>query len=87
MAVWATVVALAQLGRRQPAVVVDLQPDAGPPGNLTERLRELGFLDGEEVQVLAAGAAGGPLAVRVGESTFALRIAEAERVRVRCRPR
>jgi ferrous iron transport protein A len=46
-------------------------------------LRELGFLDGEEVKVLAAGLSGGPLAVRVGETTFALRMREAECVTVR----
>jgi ferrous iron transport protein A len=87
MAVWAAVVAMTQLRRGQTAVVEELRrPETSFEGDLSQRLRELGFHDGEEVQVLAAGAAGGPLAVRVGETTFALRLAEAERVRVRCRP-
>jgi ferrous iron transport protein A len=84
MAGWAAVVAMAKLRRGQSAVVEQLQPDCGSEDGLPQRLRELGFLEGEEVLVVAAGAAGGPLAVRVGETTFALRIAEAERVRVRC---
>jgi ferrous iron transport protein A len=45
---------------------------------LPARLRELGFLDGEEVQVLTRGIGSGPIAVRVGGTTFALRAAEAE---------
>ena len=42
------------------------------------RLAELGFIPGERVMVTARGFPGGdPLAVRVGDSTFALRRAEA----------
>lgn len=47
------------------------------------RLRELGFIEGEPVQVLRRGQPGGePLAVRVGVSTFALRRAEAACIQV-----
>ena len=42
------------------------------------RLTELGFLPGEPVQVLRRGPGGRePLAVRVGDGLFALRLAEA----------
>lgn len=46
-------------------------------------LAEIGFLPGEQVQLIACGAPGGdPLVVRVGDSTFALRKAEAACVQV-----
>ena len=46
-------------------------------------LEELGFLAGEPVCVMAKGLPGAdPLVVRVGQSTFALRKAEAECVAV-----
>lgn len=48
------------------------------------RLAELGFLPGERVQVMARGwFKRGPLAVRVGDSTFALRDDEAAMLKVR----
>jgi len=47
------------------------------------RLGELGFLPGEPVQVLRRGPGGRePLAVRVGDTLFALRLAEAQCVSV-----
>lgn len=47
------------------------------------RLRELGFLPGEPVQVLRRGPGGRePLAVQVGDTLFALRLAEARCVLV-----
>ncbi|MES2037522.1 MAG: FeoA family protein [Pseudomonadota bacterium] len=46
--------------------------------NITRRLKELGFVKGEAVKVLHKGYFGGePLAVRIGQSTFALRNFEA----------
>lgn len=46
-------------------------------------LAEIGFLPGEAVQVIARSALGGdPLVVRIGDSTFALRKAEAACVQV-----
>ena len=46
-------------------------------------LEEIGFLTGEPVCILAKGLPGAdPLVVRVGQSTFALRRAEAECVAV-----
>lgn len=48
------------------------------------RLAEIGFLPGETVEIVArAGGRGGPIAVRVGGSTFALRAHEAALLRVR----
>ena len=50
---------------------------------LTERLEEIGFTLGENVAVLARGVPGGdPLVVRIGQSRFALRRTEAQRVHV-----
>ncbi|MBE0614090.1 MAG: ferrous iron transport protein A [Burkholderiales bacterium] len=46
-------------------------------------LDEIGFIVGEQVMLMARGLPGGdPLVVRVGQSTFALRRAEAACVRV-----
>src|SRR4029434_10688538 len=82
-----SLIALARLSRRQVAVVAGVEPDGEQAPGFSARLRELGFIDGEEVEILAISAAGGPLAVRVGESTFALRRGEAERITVRVSPR
>ena len=47
------------------------------------RLGELGFLPGEPVQVLQRGPGGRePLAVRVGDTLFALRLLEARCIQV-----
>ena len=47
-------------------------------------LEEIGFIPGEQVTLMARGLPGGdPLVVRVGDSTFALRRAEAACVQVR----
>lgn len=47
------------------------------------RLLEIGFLPGEPVRLMACGPTGrDPLAVRVGQSTFALRRHEAALVQV-----
>jgi ferrous iron transport protein A len=47
------------------------------------RLLEIGFLPGETVRVVARGGVGGdPIAVRVGQVTFALRRPEASMVQV-----
>jgi ferrous iron transport protein A len=82
MGVIAAVMALAKLPRGTRASVADVRPGLATSGSLPARLRELGFLDGEDVQVLRRGLAGGPIVVRVGSSTFALRAVEAECVLV-----
>ncbi len=46
-------------------------------------LEEIGFIAGEQVMLMTRGLPGGdPLVIRVGQSTFALRRAEAACVRV-----
>ena len=46
-------------------------------------LEEIGFVPGERVELLARAMPGGdPLAIRVGQSTFALRCAEAAGIEV-----
>lgn len=83
MGVIAAMMGLAKLPRGRAAAVADVQAPVPALAELPVRLRELGFVDGEEVTVLAAGLSGGPLAVRVGEVTFALRRREADCVTVR----
>ena len=75
-------VTLDRLALRQPATIVVVRPPFDAPEWLS-RLEEIGFIAGEPVMLLARGAPGGdPLVVRVGDSTFALRRAEAECVAV-----
>jgi ferrous iron transport protein A len=63
-------------------LVEEVEPPAGTP-EWGMRLADLGFVRGERVRVLARGRPGGePLVVRIGDSTFALRRAEAACVRV-----
>ncbi len=48
---------------------------------IARRLRELGFVKGEDVRLVARGPIGGePLLVQVGFTRFALRISEARRI-------
>ena len=66
------------------ASVAGLMPDSqGIGAQALRRLAELGFLPGEPVQVLRRGPGGRePLAVRVGDGVFALRLVEARCVSV-----
>jgi len=74
---------LTELARRTPATV-DSVEERTPNDPIARRLRELGFVAGEEVVVVAAGPFGAePLLVQVGFTRFALRRAEAARVRLR----
>ena len=74
---------LSDLAYRTPAVVTGVD-DAAPNDAIARRLRELGFVGGEAVDVVAAGPLGAePLLVQVGFTRFALRRQEAARVRVR----
>ena len=73
---------LNKLARRTPAIVEGVE-DRMPNDAIARRLRELGFVAGEQVEVVAAGPIGAePLLVQVGFTRFALRRAEAARVRV-----
>lgn len=66
----------------QPLTVQHIEaPHAAP--EWARWLEEIGFIVGENVVLLARGLPGGdPLVVRIGQSTFALRRAEAACVRV-----
>lgn len=67
-----------------PAVIHSYVGDADEMGQRTRRrMAELGFLPGEVVRIVARGwLKGSPVAVRVGQSTFALRQHEAAMLRV-----
>ena len=57
--------------------------DAHPADPIAQRLRELGFVSGEPVRIVACGPLGGdPLLVQIGSTRFALRRSEAARVTV-----
>ncbi len=74
---------LTELARRTPAIV-DGVVERAPNDAIAQRLRELGFVAGEQVEIVAAGPFGAePLLVQVGFTRFALRRAEAARVRLR----
>jgi ferrous iron transport protein A len=76
-------VTLADLPHRTPAIVAAVE-DSTTNDGIARRLRELGFVAGEEVEVIAAGPLGAePLLVQIGYTRFALRRAEARRVRLR----
>ena len=66
------------LGARARVLHVD---DRAPVDLIAARLRDLGFVAGEPVRIVAAGPIGGePLLVQVGFTRFALRQGEASRV-------
>jgi len=71
---------LSELPLHTSAVVESVQ-DLHANDAIARRLRELGFVKGEEVRLVAKGPVGGePLLVQVGFTPFALRISEAKRV-------
>lgn len=64
--------------------VVDRVDDAHAADPIAQRLRDLGFVDGEPVRVVAIGPMGGdPVLIQIGYTRFALRRAEAARITVR----
>jgi len=74
---------LTELPRGVEAVVESVE-EHGSPDNIARRLRELGFVSGEPVRVVAFGpVAADPILVQIGFTRFALRRAEAARVRLR----
>ena len=75
-------VSLDGLPLHTPAIVQQVVAPSAMP-DWAPWLAEIGFLPGETVQVIARSALGGdPLVVRIGDSTFALRKAEAACVQV-----
>jgi len=76
---------LATLPANQVAIIRSFisSPQHKDETDLKRRLMELGFVPGERVQVLRRALFGrGPLAVRVGTSTFALRTHESSLIEV-----
>lgn len=77
---------LTELPRRT-AAIVDSVVDVQPHDLIARRLRELGFVAGERLEVVAAGPFGAdPLLVQIGYTRFALRRSEAARVLLRSEP-
>jgi ferrous iron transport protein A len=76
---------LSQLPNGTRAFVSGVFASSGDVGEATlRRLGELGFIEGEPVQLLRRGPGGRePLAVQVGETLFALRLLEADCIKVR----
>jgi ferrous iron transport protein A len=75
-------VRLSELAKGATAVIHDVE-DANLNDPISRRLRDLGFVRGEPVRVVAQGPIGGdPLLVQIGYTRFALRRAEAARVQV-----
>ena len=75
-----TILKLSELPRRIAATVERVE-DQMPNDAIARRLRELGFVRGERVEVMAAGpVAAEPLLVQIGFTRFALRRSEAARV-------
>ena len=77
---------LSELQDQVPAVVAGVE-DCAPADPIARRLRELGFVRGEVVRIVARGPIrADPVLVQVGFTRFALRKAEAARVMVDRRP-
>jgi ferrous iron transport protein A len=81
-----TLTTLDSLPAGKSATVIHLAPSApnGQGADVARRLMELGFVPGERIRVLKRGVPGGePIAVKVGQSTFALRRFEAALVSIK----
>lgn len=74
---------LSDLPKGAPALV-DRVDDAHANDPIAQRLRDLGFVEGEPVRLVARGPLGAdPLLIQIGSTRFALRRSEANRVMVR----
>jgi ferrous iron transport protein A len=78
---------LGRAGRGTRGLVIGLRPAEAPPGSdpaeLERRLLEMGFVEGARVEVLHEGPIGrDPIAVRVGDTTVALRRRDADMVMI-----
>ncbi len=73
---------LSDLPSGQTAVIESVE-DRAAVDTIASRLRDLGFVSGEPVRVVARGLIGAdPLVVQIGFTRFALRRSEAARVNV-----
>jgi ferrous iron transport protein A len=85
-------VSLASLRKGARGVVTEVKDDAQSLGDeahstVSRRLLELGFIPGEAIEVVEEIWPGGdPMAVRLGNTTFALRRREARAVMVAVNP-
>jgi ferrous iron transport protein A len=65
------------------SAVVERVDDAHANDPIAQRLRDLGFVEGERVRLVACGPVGSdPLLIQIGYTRFALRRSEAARVTV-----
>jgi ferrous iron transport protein A len=65
------------------SAVVERVDDVHPNDLIAQRLRDLGFVEGEQVRLVARGPVGAdPLLIQIGSTRFALRRSEAARVTV-----
>lgn len=72
---------LAQLRKGESAIILGLADDSANGTYMKARLQELGFLPGEHIYVHAEAFPGrDPMAIRVGNSIFALRRQEAANI-------
>ncbi len=84
--IWAATLKLSDLQVGQGGTVRHVD-DHAPTDAIARRLRDLGFVAGETVRLVARGPFGRePLLVQVGFTRFALRAAEAARVRIAPEP-
>ena len=79
-----TLMTLDALAEGKSGIVVHVAPTLLDGGvDLARRLMELGFVPGERIRMLKRGMPGGdPLAIKVGNATFALRRFEASLVSI-----
>jgi ferrous iron transport protein A len=65
------------------SAVVERVDDVHPNDPIAQRLRDMGFVEGEQVRLVARGPVGAdPLLIQIGSTRFALRRSEAARVTV-----
>ncbi|MCX8502025.1 MAG: FeoA family protein [Alphaproteobacteria bacterium] len=73
---------LDQIALHQKALVTEVR-DERPGDPVSQRLRDIGFVCGEEVVLVTRGIFGGqPLLAQIGFTRFALRRSEAKRITV-----
>lgn len=82
-------VSLCDLKKFEKAEIVKIVPNAqfaSLDASVSQRLQDLGFLEGQEIEIIAYSFLGkDPIAVRMGNAQFALRSAEAKKILVKKR--
>ena len=78
---------LCDLNKFEQAEIINIIPNpqfASLDASVTQRLQDLGFIQGQEIEIIAYSFLGkDPIAVRMGNSQFALRLAEAKKIAVK----